>query len=164
MQETGIQWPCSHYSARWLSKTLEAKAIQAIVPHLWPQESLQGAGKGSSCIHTALCTKKPWPSPPPLAFPEPLQDTLPQWAHIHTILAASSSIRGCNRLWQIADGSRKNLGQNLKFISCLHYPTTLTSHVPTRLITHCTAFARTEKDTIQASRAWCLPGFLCVFL
>lgn len=74
------------------------------------QESLQCAGKGFSCVHAALYTKKSWLPLPPPALPEPLQGTgtftPSQWAHIHMLLSLSPSKRDHNKLWWIEDGSR----------------------------------------------------------
>jgi len=68
MQETGIQQPRSHCSARWPSKTSLAKVIQAMLPHLRSQESLQGAERNHGHHHhwpfQNLC-KAPVSSPCP---------------------------------------------------------------------------------------------------
>lgn len=122
------------------------QAIQATAPHLRPQESLQGTGKGSSCIHTAVCTKKPWP-PPPLAFPEPLQGTcsftLPQRALTHTLVLLPPAQRTTTALsvrWK-----KRDSGQRLKFRLLGHQ----LSSYPSKLSLSC------AQEAYQALRSSC---------
>lgn len=111
------------------------QAIPAAAPHLRPQESLRGTGKGSSCIHTAVCTKELWP-PPPLAFPEPLQGscsfTLPQRALTHALVLLPPAQGATTAL--LVPWKKRDLAQRLKFRLLGHqlssYPSMLTFWCP----------------------------------
>lgn len=129
-----------------------------------------GAGKNSSCTHTAQ--KNPW-SPPPLTFAEQLQGTcsctLPQWALSPHSPATGSSMRDHNRLWWIEDDIEKTQPKSEIQFSC---SSAVSIIQPLSLHTR-------AQQAYQSLHSFCLhreghytswqslrslPGFLCVFL
>ncbi|EOB00434.1 hypothetical protein Anapl_00715 [Anas platyrhynchos] len=120
--------PNLHFVKEQKPFTRQQRPLEIRARRSCQRESLQGTGKGSSCIHTAVCTKELWP-PPPLAFPEPLQGscsfTLPQRALTHALVLLPPAQGATTAL--LVPWKKRDLAQRLKFRLLGHQPSSYPS-------------------------------------